>query len=134
MLDALDECDDFNDVRLPLRLLGDAQNTVDLGLRVLVTSRPEIRIRLGLSQMKHIAYHELALHDMPRAIVDQDIKKFITHELSQIKVERNLPHFWPEDNKIEITTTRADGLFIYAATACLYTNGPWQVSRCERVE
>ena len=134
VLDALDECDDINDICLLLRLLGDDQNMAGLGLRVLVTSRPEIPIRLGFHKMKHIAYHELALHDVPRAIVDQDIKRFVTHELSQIKVERNLPHFWPEDDKIQIITTRADGLFIYAATVCLYVNGPWLVSPFERLE
>jgi hypothetical protein len=93
VLDALDECDDFSDVRLLLRLLGDAQNMAGLGLRVLVTSRPDVPIRLEFRNMKHIAYHELALHDVPRAIVDQDIKKFVTHELAQIKAERSLPDF-----------------------------------------
>lgn len=134
VLDALDECDDFDDIRLLLRMLGDTQNMAGLGLRVLVTSRPEIPIRLGFHNMKHIAYYELALHDVPRAIVDQDIERFVTHELAQIKVERRLPHFWPEDDKIRVITTRADGLFIYATTVCLYISGPWQVSPLERLE
>ena len=134
VLDALDECDDFDDIRLLLRMLGDTQNMAGLGLRVLVTSRPGISIRLGFHKMKHIAYHELALHDVPRAIVDHDIKKFVTHELAQIKVERKLPQFWPEDDKIRVITTLADGLFIYAATVCLYVNGPWQVSSLERLD
>lgn len=47
VLDALDECNDVNDVRLFLRLLGNVQNMADLGLRLLVTSRPETLIRLG---------------------------------------------------------------------------------------
>jgi hypothetical protein len=67
-----------------------------LGLRVAMTSRPEIPIRLRFQKMKHIAYHELALHDVPRAIVDQDIEKFVRHELFQIKTERVLPGSWPE--------------------------------------
>jgi Heterokaryon incompatibility protein (HET) len=134
VLDALDECDDFNDVRLLLHLLGDTQSMVGLGLRVLVTSRPEIPIRLGFHKMKHIAYYELALHDVPRAIVDQDIRRFVAHELAQIKTDRNLPDFWPKDDKIDTITTHADGLFIYAATVCLYINGPWQVSPADRLE
>ena len=134
VLDALDECDDFNDVRLLLRLLGDTKNMADLGLRVLVTSRPEVPIRLGFSNMRHIAYQELALHDVPRAIVDQDIKTFVAHELAQIKTERNLPNSWPGDDKIRTITTRADGLFIYAATVCRYVNGPRQVSASVRLE
>ena len=82
VLDALDECDDLNDVRLLLRLLGDTQNMAGVGLRVLVISRPEIPIRLGFHNLKHIAYHELALHDVPRAIVDQDIK-----QVSEIRLD-----------------------------------------------
>jgi hypothetical protein len=38
MLDALDACDDTNDVRLFLRLLGDTQDTAGLGFRVLMAT------------------------------------------------------------------------------------------------
>ena len=134
MLDALDECDNVNDVRLLLRLLSDTRNLAALGLRVLATSRPETPIRLGFCHMRHIIYHELALHDVPRAIVDQDIQRFVTHELYQIKTERILPCSWPGEDKIQIITTRADGLFIYAATACRYINGPRQISPSARLE
>jgi hypothetical protein len=134
VLDALDECDDFDDVRLFLRLLGSTQDMAGLGLRVVVTSRPEVPIRLGFHSMKHIAYHELALHDVPRAIIDQDIEKFVRHELFQIKTGRVLPGSWPGEDKIQIITTRADGLFIYAATVCRYVNSPRQVSPSMRLE
>ena len=105
-----------------------------LGFRVLMTSRPENPIRFGFRNMEHIAYHETALHDVPRAIVDKDIQVFITYELAQIKTERNLADRWPGDDKISIITSRADGLFIYAATVRLYVNGPRQVSASRRLE
>ena len=134
VLDALDECDDFNNVRLLLHLFSDSRNLAALGFRVLATSRPETPIRLGFRHMNHITYHELALHDIPRAIVDQDIQRFVTHELDQIKTERILPGSWPGKDKIQIITTRADGLFIYAATACRYINCPRQISPSARLE
>lgn len=134
VLDALDECDDPDDVRLLLRLLSDTKSMVGLGLRVLITSRPDVPICRGFDNMSHIAYHQLALHDVPRANVDQDIKKFVIHKLAQIQAERKMPEFWPGDDKIRTITTRADGLFIYAATVCLYINGPEQVSPSERLE
>ncbi|KIW99831.1 uncharacterized protein Z518_10759 [Rhinocladiella mackenziei CBS 650.93] len=134
VLDALDECDDIDDVRLFLTLLGNIQTMVGLGLCLLVTSRPETPIRLGFHQMKHIAYHELALHDVPRAILDQDIKTFVTHELALIRVERGLPDAWPGDDKIQTITARADGLFIYAATVCRFVNGPRQIRVSDRLE
>ena len=93
MLNALNECDDFNDVRLLLRLLDDIKNMTDLDFRVLVISRSEISIRLKFFNMRHIAYQKLILHDMSRVIVNQDIKIFVTHELAQIKIERNLSNF-----------------------------------------
>jgi hypothetical protein len=134
VLDALDECDDFDDVRLLLRLLGNFSKMSGLGLRVLVTSRPEIPIRLGFQDMEYITYHELALHDVSRAIVDRDIKIFVTFELAQIKSDRGLPDSWPGDDRIQTITTRADGLFIYAATVCRFINGPRQVSPSVRLE
>ena len=134
VLDALDECDDIKDVRLLLSLLGNTQKMAGLGLRVLMTSRPEIPIRFGFRSMEHIAYHEIALHNVPRAIVDKDIQSFVTYELAQIKTERSLADPWPGDDKISIITSRADGLFIYAATVCRYVNGPWQVSASRRLE
>ena len=134
VLDALDECDDFDDVRLLLRFFGDTERMASLGLRLLITSRPETPIRLGFHDMKHIAYHELALHDVPRAVVDRDIERFVAHELAQIKAERKIPDFWPGDAKIRTITTRAEGLFIYAATVCRYVNGPRQVSASMRLE
>ena len=134
VLDALDECDDFNDVRLLLHLLGNTQDMLGLGLRLLVTSRPEVPIRLGFQNLKHIAYHELALHDVPRAIVDRDIKLFIAYELAQIQADRGLPGSWPGDDRIQTITMRADGLFIYAATVCRFVNGPRQVNPSVRLE
>lgn len=134
VLDALDECDDFDDIRLLLRLLGNTQNMSSLGLRLLVTSRPEVPIRLGFQDMKHIAYHELALHDVPRTIVDRDINIFVVHELAQIKADRRLPDCWPGDDRVRTITSLADGLFIYAATVCRYVNGPRQVNPCARLE
>jgi hypothetical protein len=119
---------------LLLRLLGTTQNMAGLGLRVLLTSRPEVPIRLGFQNMTHIVYHELALHDIPRTIVDQDIKRFVTHELTRIKAERNLPNLWPGEDKIQTITARADGLFIYAATVCRYVDGPRLVSASVRLE
>ena len=81
VLDALDECDDSDDIRLLLRVLGNSENMLSLGFRLLITSRPESPIRLGFQDMKDITYHELALHDVPRPVVDRDIKILVTHKV-----------------------------------------------------
>lgn len=50
VLDVLDECDDLNDVRLLLRLLGDTQDMAGLGFRVLVTSKADARLTLARTE------------------------------------------------------------------------------------
>jgi len=70
MLDALDKCDDFDDIRLLLHLLDNTQNLASFDLRVLMTSRLEISIRLEFNNIKYIAYFALTLHDVSRVIVD----------------------------------------------------------------
>ena len=104
-----------------------------LGLRVLVTSRPEVPVRLWFHSMTHVAYHQLALREVDRAIVDRGITQFVVHELANIKANRNLPDYWPGDDKIQTITSQASGFFLYATTVCRYVNGPRQVSACARL-
>ncbi|RMZ89369.1 hypothetical protein DV736_g3395, partial [Chaetothyriales sp. CBS 134916] len=116
ILDALDECDDIDDIRRLLGRFGRTQSLSALGIRLLVTSRPEMPIQLGFQNMDHITYCELALHDMPRALVDRDIETYITYRLGQIQTDQGLPNTWPNIDQIRKVTELADGLFIYAAT------------------
>ena len=121
VLDALDECDDFDDVRLLLRLLDNTSQTSGLDLRLLVTSRPESPIWKGFQNMKHIAYHELALRDVPLALVDRDIKVFVTHGLAHIQTDRGLPDSWTGDDRIKTITSEQKGCsFMQRLSVALY--------------
>ena len=51
MIDALDECERDEDVRAILRLLERTKDIKPVSLRVFVTSRPELPLRLGFRQM-----------------------------------------------------------------------------------
>ena len=53
-------------------------------LRVLVTSRPELPIRLGFKQMLDRTYQDLILHEVPKRIIKHDIRLFLEHELGEI--------------------------------------------------
>ena len=44
VIDALDECESEDDIRVILRLLAEARSLKEVRLRVLVTSRPEVPI------------------------------------------------------------------------------------------
>src|SRR5947207_2633710 len=51
VVDALDECDDDNDIWIILQLLAEARSLERVWLRVFLTSRPEISIRYGFCQI-----------------------------------------------------------------------------------
>ncbi|KAJ5433541.1 uncharacterized protein N7458_012697 [Penicillium daleae] len=61
LMDALDECDVDKDVRLILQLLPRLQNSKAMRLRVLLTSRPELPIRLGFKKLAHQDHEDLMI-------------------------------------------------------------------------
>ena len=134
IIDALDECDEEKDLRLLLRLLATTKEMSTLGLRVLVTSRPEWVIQQGFEDMPSILYQDLDLHAVPRPVVDHDIKVFLEHELGLVQRDRSLPLPWPEDSHISTLVNKAAGLFIFAATACRYIAGSPLSDPQERLE
>ena len=119
VIDALDECDSDDDIRLLLQLFVEVKglNTVDLG--IIVTSRPEITIRLGFQHMPEIVHFRLDLRDIPRSIVEHDMTLFLEQELGRIRDERLLRN-WPEKEDVQSLVQRSDCLFIYAATVCRF--------------
>lgn len=128
VVDALDECDNQKDIRLILQLLAGTKDLTTLSLRIFVTSRPDIPIRLGFREMSTIMYKDLVLHDVPRSVVDSDIYTFLKYELGQIRREYDLPVNWPKEQELSLLVQKANCLFIYAATACLYIRAPRGIS------
>jgi Mrp family chromosome partitioning ATPase len=51
VIDALDECEQEQDIRAILQLLARTKDIQPMPLRVVVTSRPELHIRLGFEEM-----------------------------------------------------------------------------------
>ena len=124
VVDALDECDDDNNIRTIIRLLAEARSLKTVRLRIFLTSRPETPIRLGFRAMPQIVHHDLELHGIPRAVVNHDLAVFLIHEFNTIRNDfEDLPCDWPGNDKIEDLVRRSDGLFIYAATACRFIKG-----------
>ena len=128
IIDALDECEGDNDIRLLLQLLAGAKSLQTTRLRVFLTSRPETPIRLGFRVMDGILHRDLVLHNVPRAIVDQDMWVFFRVRFTEIREDSEyLPADWPGDQTIDLLIQKAGGLFIYAATVCRFikTNDKW---------
>lgn len=117
VIDSLDECENGNDIRLILKLLGDIRYLKKVQLRVFLTSRPEVLIREGIREVIH---QKLILHNISSSIVDHDIEVFLRHELEHIACMHSLGAGWPDEQIVRQLIGNANGLFIWAATACRF--------------
>jgi DNA-binding transcriptional ArsR family regulator len=120
VIDALDECEQEADVRAILQLLAQTRDIHLVPLRVVVTSRPELHIRLGFNKMPDGTYQDLILHKVPRTTIEHDIRLFLRHKLGVIRQKEGLPSDWPEEQQIVALVELAVPLFIYASTVCRY--------------
>jgi hypothetical protein len=103
VIDALDECD-FEDRQSILDIL--AEGNIPENLRFIITTRPEDDILETLGRLPHV--HSTAVNDKD---VESDIKCYITARFEKFR----LPFTEEEIGRL---TTKADGLFQWAATAC----------------
>ncbi|KAM0267960.1 hypothetical protein ACHAQH_010064 [Verticillium albo-atrum] len=128
VIDALDECELDDDIRLLINLLS---NTTSLGshFRVFLTSRPELPIRLGFSEVTE-TYQDLILHELPTHIIEHDIYVFLAGEFNKIRKSfnatvgdnRKLATDWPGLEELQNITKMAVPLFIFAATLVRFVN------------
>ncbi|KAJ6016215.1 NACHT and WD40 domain protein [Penicillium herquei] len=126
VIDALDECEGDDDIRLILQLLPRLQGLTSIRIRVLLTSRPERPIRLGFSTIAQHDYISLVLQDVPSETITHDISLFLNHRLSEIRQEREppLPCDWPGITKIQSLVALSIPSFIFAATICRVLKDP----------
>ncbi|CAG8921774.1 unnamed protein product [Penicillium salamii] len=120
VIDALDECDLDDDVRVILRLLPQLQELRTVRLRMFLTSRPELPIRLGFSKMGNHQYQDLALHDIPEEVTAHDISLFLKDQFLKIQDKKDVPTDWPGEDVIRTLVEMSVPLFISAATVCRY--------------
>ncbi|PWI65057.1 hypothetical protein PCL_07469 [Purpureocillium lilacinum] len=127
VLDALDECEDEEDIKLMFRLLSRAAKGQSARLKVFLTSRPELPIRLGFTEMEG-EYQNLRLHEISQHVITHDITIFFDEELqrirreynSTVREERQLSGGWPDASELRTLVHMAIPLFIFAATVCRF--------------
>ena len=133
VIDALDECDHDNDIKLILYLFSTAKTLSSVRLRVFITSRPELPIRLGFNDITG-KYQDVALHQIPEPVIENDIAAYLSYELARIRDSHNsqafddqqLPLHWPGEH-IQTLVRMAIPLFIFAATVCRFiSDKTWQ--------
>ncbi|KAI8668613.1 NACHT domain-containing protein [Fusarium keratoplasticum] len=123
IIDALDECDSDQDIRIIISAFTQANSLNSARLKVLVTSRPELPIRLGFSGHEGV-YETLILHEVPPLHVETDLFIYLMHEVKLIRdsfnrtvpLHRHLSLDWPNPLHIAILARSASPLFIIAAT------------------
>ncbi|KAF7170941.1 hypothetical protein CNMCM6106_005492 [Aspergillus hiratsukae] len=127
VIDALDECEHDQDIQNIIRLLPLLQKAKSLCLRIFLTSRPELPIRLGFSEIGDHEYQDLALHEIPEEVTERDIHLFLLDRFAKIRHNRNISQDWPGDDVIQELVRLSVPLFISAATVCRYIgNSKWE--------
>jgi hypothetical protein len=120
VIDALDECDDDNDIELILQLLAEAQDLRKIRLRIFLTSRAERPIRNGFTRIPETKHHDFILHNISSSVIENDLLIFLHSELKEIRQAGALPTDWPGEEDTKLLIKSASGLFIYVATACRF--------------
>jgi hypothetical protein len=129
VIDALDECDREEDVKIIIRLFSQVKHITSVQLKFYLTSRPELPIRLGFEDISG-KYKGLALHQIPEPVVKDDISVFLEHELAMIRDDynksvpqnRQLPADWPGQSNVQSLVDMSIPLFIFATTVCRFIN------------
>jgi hypothetical protein len=129
VIDALDECEGEEDVHTILQLLAETRGLGEIRLRILVTSRPETAIRLGFENIPSGEHENFILHNISESIIEHDLTVYFKHELTKIRRERGYPSDWPGDQTSQLLIQKAGGLFIWAATACLFIRDGKRVAK-----
>jgi len=142
VVDALDECSDQqNDTAVGNNLEAHAavsgmfealvdffRSSTDLLIKFIVTSQPETHIReMSVTDSKITS--ALHLHTIDKSQVTSDIQLYISKTL----YKPSDPDPWFTIGNVETLAERADGLFIFAATATKYILGGGKGLRVKRL-
>jgi hypothetical protein len=120
VIDALDECKAAAEVEFVLELICETSGLAAAQLLVFMTSRPEITVRAKLDAMAESQRRCVILHHVEQAIVGRDIRMFFEHSLSVVFRNRPFLARYSDEEVVDRLVERADGLFIWAATACRF--------------
>ena len=119
VIDALDECKDDEPASVILSVLGRFVKQIPKA-KFLITGRPEPRIKTGFRLPLLVdATSVFVLHDVHPSLINNDIRLFLKHELSEL-AQQHLLDGWPTEDNINLLCQRAAGLFVYAVATVKY--------------
>jgi len=125
VIDALDECGDYKDRPILLKVLRDAVGYAPW-LKIIVTSRPEDEIQHFFHQLPQLSYspYDLSMDQEAGA----DLQTFARSQFNSVAKVWYLPTPWPEQLLFDRVISRANGLFIFIKTLVL------ALEQCENLE
>ena len=126
VIDALDECSDEEPSSAILSVLGRLVERIPR-VKFFITGRPEPRIKTGFRLPLLVDSTDVfVLHDVQPALINEDIRLFLKHELSELARRRGLDG-WPSDGHIDLLCRRAAGLFVYAVATTKFLDNNTQL-------
>lgn len=120
IVDALDECEDDDDVAVLIRCFKDAAAIEHAPVRIFVTSRPESAINHEFTTVPRDMRQDLVLHNIEDSIVNRDLYLFYQYRLKNTARRFHLDDMVYSDHTVEILVKSSHCLFIYAATVCRF--------------
>ena len=128
VIDALDECKDEEPSSAILSVLGRFVEQIP-GVKFFITGRPEPRIKTGFRLPLLVDSTDVfVLHDVHPNLINNDIRLFLRHELSELARRRRLDG-WPSDEHIDLLCRRAAGLFVYAVATIKFLDNQVQLPK-----
>lgn len=115
IIDSLDECGDESTRKQLLKVLAKEMANLPRVVRVVITSRFSPDIRTAFDKEVHIKHHQLEV--LPH---DNDIRVYMESQFRDIEEKSLLGPGELGEDKLSTLVSRADGLFIWASTACKY--------------
>ena len=128
VVDALDECDNEDDVSLLIQCLAAATAIEGIELRVFATSRPDQPINLGFHGISREAHRDFILHDIEQSIVDHDLTVYYKNKLAYIAQKYGVGRCLQSDDNVKCLVEKSHGLFIHAATVCRFIHDGGQLA------
>ncbi|KAM3561797.1 hypothetical protein ARSEF4850_003030 [Beauveria asiatica] len=127
VVDALDECDNTNDIKLIIHLFSKTTDLRFIRLRVFIASTPELSIRLGFKDIQD-KHQQLVLQKIPESTTKGDIETFLCSEFASIRTTYNTQVYdmqqlaldWPGENTMKKLAHMSAPLFTEAATICRF--------------
>jgi hypothetical protein len=126
VVDALDECENVEQVETLIKLLKRFEDVPSARIRIFVTSRPDHPLLAGFKDIKDTfkaMLKDIRVEEAQTKSIKSDLTVFFRHQFDDIRntfLSRNpfgsLPEQWPGQDHIELLVEKSNPLFIVAFT------------------